>query len=86
MLKSPPAAFSYRSDPQRTREGTIQAFTRAALPVERRVLTRWGWAGENRELFEHPARLCLVVPDMWTRGFLTARHRFLKRASDLLPR
>jgi hypothetical protein len=25
-----------------------------ALPVEQRVLARWGWAGENRGLFEHP--------------------------------
>jgi hypothetical protein len=28
----------------------------AALPAERRVLARRGWAGENRSLFEHPAR------------------------------
>ena len=27
----------------------------AALPAEQRVLARWGWAGENRGLFEHPA-------------------------------
>ena len=26
----------------------------AALPAERRVLARRGWAGENRGLFEHP--------------------------------
>ncbi len=28
---------------------------RCGLPVERRVLARWGWAGENEGLFEHPA-------------------------------
>src|ERR1041384_6135461 len=27
----------------------------AALPAEQRVLARWGWAGQNRGLFEHPA-------------------------------
>ena len=27
----------------------------AALPAERCVLARWGWAGEKHELFEHPA-------------------------------
>ena len=27
----------------------------AALPVERRVLARRGWAGEMTGLFEHPA-------------------------------
>jgi hypothetical protein len=26
----------------------------AALPAERRVLARWGWAGETAGLFEHP--------------------------------
>ena len=25
------------------------------LAREQRVLARWGWAGENRGLFEHPA-------------------------------
>mgnify|MGYP001567332610 CR=1 FL=1 len=29
----------------------------AALPAERRVTARRGWAGENRGLFEHPAAL-----------------------------
>jgi len=32
----------------------------AALPAEQRVLARWGWAGENRGLFEHPARFLLL--------------------------
>ena len=29
----------------------------AALPAERRVSARRGWAGENRGLFEQPARI-----------------------------
>jgi hypothetical protein len=29
----------------------------AALPAERRVSARWGRAGENRGLFEHPAKM-----------------------------
>ena len=36
----------------------------AALPAERRVLARRGWAGENRGLFEHPAWYSPVVPDV----------------------
>jgi hypothetical protein len=31
----------------------------AALPAERRVLARRGWAGENRGLFEHAAGVFL---------------------------
>jgi hypothetical protein len=31
-----------------------------ALPAEQRVLARWGWAGENRGLFEHPAQFFLL--------------------------
>jgi hypothetical protein len=27
----------------------------AALPVEKRVLARWGWVGENDDRFDHPA-------------------------------
>jgi len=29
----------------------------AALPAERRVSARRGWAGENRGFFEHPAKM-----------------------------
>jgi hypothetical protein len=32
----------------------------AALPAERRVLARRGWAGENRGLFEHPIWLAIA--------------------------
>ena len=31
----------------------------AALPAERRVSARRGWAGENSGLFEHPVRVGL---------------------------
>ena len=33
----------------------LAASLAAALPVERRVLARRGWAGEISSLFEHPA-------------------------------
>ena len=36
----------------------------AALPAERRVLARRGWAGENRSLFEHPAWCAPVIPNV----------------------
>ncbi len=34
----------------------------AALPVERRVLARRGWAGENGGLFEHPDVIAVLTP------------------------
>ena len=34
--------------------GVLASSLTAALPAERRVLARRGWAGENRGLFEHP--------------------------------
>jgi len=43
----------------------------AALPAERRVLAHRGWAGENRSLFEHPARCSPIVLDVWTNRTLT---------------
>ena len=36
----------------------------AALPAERRVLARRGWAGEKAGLFEHPAWNFPVILDM----------------------
>jgi hypothetical protein len=36
----------------------------AALPADRRVLARRGWAGEKSGLFEHPARGSPVVLDV----------------------
>ena len=39
----------------------------AALPAERRVLARRGWAGEKSGLFEHPAWCTPGIPDVQTR-------------------
>jgi len=36
----------------------------AALPAERRVSARRGWAGETSNLFEHPAENSPVILDM----------------------
>jgi len=47
MLKSPPAAFSHCSDPQRTQRVRLEPSLAAALPAERRVLPHRGWAGEK---------------------------------------
>jgi len=53
MLKSPPAAFSRRSEAQRT-EAYDSSSLAAALLGARRVPARQGWAGEKSGLFEHP--------------------------------
>ena len=56
--------LSVRQDPYLGANGPTKCGTyllasslAAALPAERRVLARRGWAGENRSLFEHPAWL-----------------------------
>ena len=61
--------FSVRQDPwygrtaPRSAVGTSSGFdSPAALPAERRVSARRGWAGENRGLFEHPAGVCSSCP------------------------
>ncbi len=46
------------------RRETRASLEAAALPAERRVLARRGWAGENRGLFEHPARRSSFAPDV----------------------
>ena len=53
--------FSVRQDQLRGRTAHTKCGTyllasslAAALPAERRVLTRRGWAGVNRDFFEHP--------------------------------
>ena len=38
----------------------------AALPAERRVSARRGWAGEKSGHFEHPARFTPVTQDLQT--------------------
>ncbi len=37
----------------------------AALLVERRVLARLGWAGENHSLFEHPEVIPQPARGLW---------------------
>jgi hypothetical protein len=39
-------------------------YSPAALPAERRVSARRGWAGETSNLFEHPAENSPVILDM----------------------
>src|SRR6266850_6470467 len=55
--------FSVRQDPFQGRTAHTKCgmyllgpSLAAALPAERRVLARRGWAGEKSELFEHPAK------------------------------
>ncbi|WHZ25505.1 MAG: hypothetical protein OJF51_000300 [Nitrospira sp.] len=40
----------------------LRVADRWALPVERCVLARQGWAGENGSLFEHPADIQGFAP------------------------
>ena len=44
----------------------LAASLAAALPAERRVSARRGWAGEKSSLFEHPVRCTPVIPDVQT--------------------
>ena len=64
MLKSPPASFSLRSEAQRTPRVRLASSLAAALPAERRVPARRGWAGEKPGLFEHPAYCTPVIQDV----------------------
>jgi hypothetical protein len=48
----------------------------AALPVERRVLGRRGWAGEKSGLFEHPAWCTPVILDVQTSEIRHPPQRF----------
>jgi hypothetical protein len=48
----------------------------AALPAERRVLARRGWAGEKSGLFEHPARCSPVVLDVRAIEFSPCHNSF----------
>ncbi len=50
MLKSPPAAFSRRSEAQRTETSAGAPSLATVLPVEWRVLARRGWAGKKSGL------------------------------------
>jgi hypothetical protein len=62
--------FSVRQDPLQGRTAHTKCriyllgpSLAAALPVERRVSPRRGWAGEKSGLFEHPRECSPVVPD-----------------------
>jgi hypothetical protein len=75
--------FSVRQDPFQWRTAHTKCglylhgpSLAAALPAERRVLARRGWAGEKSELFEHPAWSCLVVPHMRGIEFQAGQHCF----------
>jgi hypothetical protein len=46
-----------------TRDGKEASFNAAAAPAEERVLARWGWAGKNHSLFDHPADSLHIVCD-----------------------
>ena len=43
----------------------LAASLAAALLVERRVLARLGWAGENHSLFEHPEVIPQPARGLW---------------------
>ena len=55
------ASFSLRSEAQRTEAYASPLFLVAALPAERHVLARRGWAGQKSGLFEHPAHYSVLI-------------------------
>ena len=71
------------------KEGNAQAWKdhlwslAAALPAERRVLARRGWAGEMSSLFEHPAGLFLTVD---TFQCWTYRHGLSEKCEEAVMR
>ena len=54
----------------------LAASLAAALPAERRVLARRGWAGEKSGHFEHPAQSSSVVLDVRTIEFKPLNNNF----------
>ena len=48
----------------------LAASLAAALPVERRVLARWGWVGEMRSPFEQPDVILMLAANGSLRQFL----------------
>ena len=57
----PPAAFSLRLEGSTYRSVRLASSLAAALPAERRVLARRGWAGEMSGLFEHPVWRSIAI-------------------------
>jgi len=61
----------------------------AALPTERRVLARRGWAGEKSQLFERPAWSCPVVSNIrnirFPRADIAVPHAAGDRTSEASP-
>ena len=62
LIRSP-TSIQGRTAP-RSAEVPPRLFARYGLPVEWRVLTRRGWAGEKSGLFEHPAIFEAVAPSV----------------------
>ena len=64
-----PFAKIYCKGERLTRSAVCTSFASslaAALPAEWRVSARLGWAGENRDLFEHPAKCVPIVQEVQT--------------------
>jgi hypothetical protein len=86
MSESLEGGFSVRQDPLHGRTAHTKCglyllgpSLAAALPAERRVSARRGWAGEKSGLFEHPARCFPIVLDVRTSEVLAFPHRFRSR-------
>ena len=74
----PPSVVLSRPSPSNVPQGYASvAELPAALPVERRVLARRGWAGEKPGHFEHPAGAFSLVQDEQAIGVLLYRNGFL---------
>ncbi len=75
--------FSVRQDPLQGRTAhtncglyLLASSLAAALPVDRRVSARRGWAGVKSGLFEHPAHSSLVVLDVQAIEFPPCHNSF----------
>jgi hypothetical protein len=66
MLKKPASVVLASFRPSTYPKGTPQSFTRYGLAVERRVLARWGWAGEKVAFLSILWECSPVVPLMQT--------------------
>jgi len=55
----PSKSIEWANGPTKCGEYLLRSSLAAALPVERRVLARRGWADENSGLVEHPATILI---------------------------
>jgi len=73
-----PRSIEWANGPTKCGGYLLRSALATALPVERRVLARRGWAGENSGLFEHPATMLTSAPKEDSIGVLCINRVFLQ--------